>query len=225
MQEINIIKNYISSDTAKFLYKTIGPNTVETPDPGVFGGFSKNQTEDHLKLGNPISEYTIDSNYNIAIDLVTMLATCIAKTISDKYGSKYFVRNIHYNKMVPGSKNKLHMDNYYLDSTTESFKGRPGFENDKSALLYLNNPNEYSGGEISFPLQNLMLKPEEGTLIFFEGSKLVPHEVFEIISGERHNVVIFLTDTPGSGKNTPPNSYPKERPITLNDLGQLSTFS
>lgn len=226
MNQINIIENYISDDTAKFLCDVVGPNTIITPDPGVMGGPSKTQFDNSLKLGNPIGEYTTDKNYNIAIDILTMLSTSIAKTISDHYDNQYVTKTIFYNKMISGAKNVLHMDNYYLNSETNEFLNRNMSHEDKSAILYLNNGNEYEGGEIHFPLQDLKLKPKAGTLIFFEGGKNLPHEVFEIVSGERHNIISFFWKKEYVDTFSGASIYQEnEKPITIEDLkGHISSY-
>lgn len=194
---INIIQNYISLDTAKFLCRVIGPTTVETPDKGVWGGPSKIQDEDNLKLGMPMSPYTQNEEYNIALDILTMLATSMSKTISDHYKLEYIPKSIFYSKMTEGAKNSLHMDNFYLSSETDELTDRPFSNGDKSGLLYLNS--EYEGAELCFPLQNIKFKPSPGTFIFFEGNDKVPHEVLPMLSGERHNLISFYWDKAKSG--------------------------
>ena len=36
--EIHIIENFISEDTARFISRSIDPYVVQAPDPSVFGG-------------------------------------------------------------------------------------------------------------------------------------------------------------------------------------------
>lgn len=194
---INIIENYISLDTANFLCKVIGPTTVETPDKSVWGGPSKIQDGDDLKLGNPISPYTQNAEYNVALDILTMLATSMSKTISDHYNLQYVPKSIFYSKMTEGAKNSLHMDNLYLSSDTDTLTDRPFSNGDKSGLLYLNS--DYEGAELHFPLDNLKFKPKPGTFIFFEGNEENPHEVLPMLSGERHNIISFYWDKLKSG--------------------------
>lgn len=59
------------------------------------------------------------------------------------------------------------------------------------AILYLND--DFEGGEIYFPEQDLELKPKPGTLVFFPGHRPYVHGVREITKGERHNFASFWT--------------------------------
>ena len=59
-----------------------------------------------------------------------------------------------------------------------------------SAILFLND--DYLGGEIEFPLHNLSLKPNKGSMIYFEGNQDNLHKVKTVLGGERTNIVIFF---------------------------------
>jgi hypothetical protein len=58
-----------------------------------------------------------------------------------------------------------------------------------AGLIYLNN--DYTGGEIGFPKQEVVLKPEQGDLVLFPGNMNYPHEVMKIISGERYTLPVW----------------------------------
>ena len=193
--KIHIVENFISQETAKFLVDTIGPTTVEAPDPSIFGG---------PMLGLELKEFTTESkiswqfeknnnNNNISLDIFTMLIHMMTKTISDFYKKEYSPIQVFYSKMITGGKNDYHFDNYMTEHSEETgefeLNERPFAKNDRSGLLYLNE--EYSGGELIFPNQDLRLKPKPGTFIFFEGDDSVPHEVTTVESGERHNIISF----------------------------------
>jgi predicted 2-oxoglutarate/Fe(II)-dependent dioxygenase YbiX len=90
--------------------------------------------------------------------------------------------------MKTGSFNPYHTDNYTINDNSEVVIN-PEFAFDKSAILYLNE--NYLGGELFFPNQNLLVKPETGDLIFFEGDLDKPHEVKMVTSGERHAFITF----------------------------------
>ena len=188
--KIHIIENFISEDTAKLIVSGIDTHVVPAPDPSVFAGPSASSGADTIDLVSPIREYLPDPKYNISIDLISMLAPLMSKTISDFYEEEYVLKSIFYNKMIKGGKNTLHMDNNYIDADTDELRERPGSMRDKSGLLYLYSDSE--GGELYFPLQDLRIKPKSGTFIFFEGNEDTPHEVTEVLSGERHNLVSFF---------------------------------
>ena len=72
----------------------------------------------------------------------------------------------------------------------KNIKIRENEYDDRAALLYLNE--DYTGGELFFPLQNWEYKPKPGTLIFFKGDHTIPHGVKKVESGERVNMISFL---------------------------------
>ena len=65
--------------------------------------------------------------------------------------------------------------------------------NDVSSLFYINE--EYEGGELNFPDQNLLIKPKKGTFIFFRGEESLMHEVKVVKSGSRNAFVGFFWPT------------------------------
>ena len=89
----------------------------------------------------------------------------------------------------PGDKlDPPHADCENLDGSPHPYPNRH-----YSALVYLND--EYTGGQIFFPLQKLEPKTSPGTLVHFKGTKDCLHGVTEITSGIRYTIILFLTDT------------------------------
>lgn len=64
-------------------------------------------------------------------------------------------------------------------------------------VLYLNE--EYEGGEIYFPNQNVSIKPKANTLAFFPGDDEYLHGVKPITSGIRYTLSTFWTYEVGRG--------------------------
>lgn len=60
---------------------------------------------------------------------------------------------------------------------------------DLASLFYLND--DYEGGELYFPLQNLQFKPKRGAAYFFPGDMNYIHGVSEIKSGVRYTCPFF----------------------------------
>lgn len=192
--KIHIIENFISMETAKFLVENIGPTTKEAPDPAIFGGpmlgLESNDFNTESKVKWTFEEY--NEKNNISLDIFTMLIHAMEKTISNFYKKEYYPVQVFYSKMIIGGKNDLHLDNYTKEKSKEgNFEiiERPFSKNDRSGLLYLNE--DYTGGDLIFPEQELVLRPKPGTFIFFEGDDSVPHEVTAVQSGERHNIISF----------------------------------
>lgn len=64
---------------------------------------------------------------------------------------------------------------------------------DLSSLFYLND--DYEGGELYFPLQDVKFKPKKGAAYFFPGDKNFIHGVTEIKNGIRYTCPFFWTIT------------------------------
>jgi hypothetical protein len=198
LNEIQIIENFISKDSCDFLIRNFEDTLKETPNTGIFGGPNQGaETAWYIGNKNPIISYTEHKDKNIAIDLLTSISNSISRTISEYYGFTVDPRSIFYSKMVKGARLNEHYDNYEPDGTifipsnhNHDIINKLGFEADFSGLLYLND--DYNGGEIVFPNQNLSLKPKPGTLIFFTGDMEFPHRVNEVLDGARYNLVSFF---------------------------------
>jgi Rps23 Pro-64 3,4-dihydroxylase Tpa1-like proline 4-hydroxylase len=101
----------------------------------------------------------------------------IKEIIKDKYGIDVAEkRDPHIAKWSPG----MHLDTHVDDLSLNTSK------NHISTVIYLNN--EYTGGEIFFPKQNKRISPDPGDLIIFPGNYNYPHEVVEILSGNRYTI-------------------------------------
>jgi hypothetical protein len=70
---------------------------------------------------------------------------------------------------------------------TDTIRDRPRLV---SGLLYLND--DYTGGELHFPRQNLTIKPEAGTLVMFHANASYPHASLPITSGVKYVVVTWF---------------------------------
>jgi Rps23 Pro-64 3,4-dihydroxylase Tpa1-like proline 4-hydroxylase len=79
-------------------------------------------------------------------------------------------------KWGPGTFLKTHVDDLSYDTS----------KNHISTVIYLNN--DYVGGEIFFPEQDIIISPSVGDLIIFPGNLNYPHEVKEILSGNRYTI-------------------------------------
>lgn len=60
---------------------------------------------------------------------------------------------------------------------------------DISSLFYIND--DYEGGELYFPYQNVQFKPKRGSAYFFPGDMNYVHGVTEILSGFRYTCPFF----------------------------------
>lgn len=65
--------------------------------------------------------------------------------------------------------------------------------NDIASLIYIND--DYDGGEIFFPNQDIKFKPEAGSLVFFPGDVNYLHGVTEVTQGIRYTMPNFWSIT------------------------------
>lgn len=186
---IFLIENFIHPDLCKMIVDGVDQMTIPHPsDAGIYVGPSCNNAVEYGSgKKNILGE---DSEDTAVSSMLGMINTSIQKIITDFYDEEYVTKTFCYSKMISGGKNTLHYDNNYVSLDGE-VKVREHYKNDRSALLYLSD--NYNGGELIFPLQGIKIKPSPGNLIFFEGDDTVPHEVSEVISGERHNIICFLS--------------------------------
>lgn len=191
--KIFIIEDYINRDTCDFLSTCFESNLSKTGSDKISGGpsFSKKIMTSGSSNGQNYFNYVDSKEYNIGADLMAGIADRTSATISDHYQNGYYLKSMFYSKMIAGGKNTLHMDNWYENFNNE-LRPRPYNMYDRSGILYLTD--NYEGGEIYFPKQDFKIKPKAGTFIFFEGNIEVPHEVLEVTSGVRCNIISFYGD-------------------------------
>ena len=81
--------------------------------------------------------------------------------------------------------------------------GKPNFFPwyDIAGLFYLND--DYEGGELYFPNQNIQFKPKAGSAHFFPGDMNYIHGVSEVKSGIRYTVPFFWTILKHTGEKQP----------------------
>lgn len=77
-----------------------------------------------------------------------------------------------------------HADKQELDGSPNPYP-----ENDIASLVYLND--DYEGGEIYFPNQDVQFRPVAGSLVFFPGDVNYRHGVTEVTKGVRYTMPNF----------------------------------
>ncbi len=93
-------------------------------------------------------------------------------------------------KWLPGQFQLPHADKE-LHSGPDAGKPNDFPWYDLAGLFYLND--DYEGGELYFPKQNIQFKPRAGAAYFFPGDMNYIHGVTEITSGIRYTVPFFWT--------------------------------
>lgn len=181
-----IIENFISKETATSLHKYLKPKTREhAPDKAHPKGIK------HVTINPKNTDIWagVPSDDPVMVDIL--------KLISDSVSAKFNLKKDEIN---------LKTLRYTLLEKGQSLSYHDDFQvsgyHVYSAILYLNN--DYKGGEIIFyeygpeginpnihPDDQAVYKLNAGTLVYFNGDLGTPHEVKEVLFGERANLVFF----------------------------------
>ena len=178
-----IVEDFIFPETCEFIIKEFSKDLKNSKRPGIFGGPSgdENTKASLISSLNKISKKIDDTEYNVAVDLLTSICTNIEKTVSIIFKKNLALRSYSYSHMKAGGKNRLHKDNNSEE-----------YSEDFSAILYLSE--SYEGGLINFNKLETKLKPKPGTLLTFVGNQELEHEVEEVSDGNRINIICFLNE-------------------------------
>jgi len=191
--KIFIIKNFLSVETTDYLIKSFDDKLIENPKwttdagdyaagssedfwkQGVYGGpaFTASYRKAELSVNNKILKEN-----NMPNDLLTSIGILQEKTMSQIFNKNIYLKHMFYCHMKTGAENALHHDNWLEDQV-----------DDHSSLLYLSD--DYDGGLIEFPNENISIKPEKGMFICFIGDSSLPHRVTKVENGNRINLISF----------------------------------
>lgn len=148
-----------------------------TPDVRDNVGFHWGIQDESFMSGQLVNDINISNcilnNYNN-----------IKLNIEDKFKVKLSLKRFLFQTVYPGGEVGVHSDsvsNWHQDNIEEKIY---------SALVYLTN--DYDGGEIIFPNENIELKPKPGTLVYFYGDSETEHGVKMVRSGKRTNWILFF---------------------------------
>ena len=78
----------------------------------------------------------------------------------------------------------------HVDSTDRTISKMPTI----SIVIYLND--DYEGGEIKFPNQNISIKPEAGSMVIFPSYEPYVHDPQPTISGDKYMSPVFCFKEP-----------------------------
>lgn len=189
---VQIIDNFISDDDAKTIIEDLSPHLV----PSDRFGMAETRFKDYMGVlksifdGRPILE---DETSQRGMALFTETINNVAKEINKFYDVDVVPINPMMALISKGGENRgLHCDAVQLDGSPWDDGNTLLDDLEFSALVYLNTCGvEYTGGEISFPNQDLKIAPKAGQLVFFRGDVDHPHGVAEVTSGERYTLILF----------------------------------
>jgi predicted 2-oxoglutarate/Fe(II)-dependent dioxygenase YbiX len=189
---VQIVDNFISNDQAKAIVNALSPYLVASERFGMAESRFPDPMETLRNIYDGKSVFK-NKEFEAAGLLYTDTINRVAKEINNFYGVDVVPINPMFAEISEGGKNDgLHCDSVQLDGTPWE-DGNVLLEDlEFSALVYLNTcGQDYEGGKISFPNQELEIAPKTGQMIFFRGDIDHPHGVSEVTSGKRHALVLF----------------------------------
>ena len=133
----------------------------------------------HINLPKNLS---LDNNLNQKILYVINAIKEAHYLCSDTYTKVLNIKKPttinHYaiNKYFPGESMGLHVDSYE-NSNEKRF----------TILIYLND--DYEGGEIEFPNQNIKFKPKAGSALIFPTQEPYAHKSYDVLDGFKYFVL------------------------------------
>lgn len=192
---IQVLNDYISIDFARSLSSFLEPLLKDTPRAGMRSalGYETSSEAARVGYGYPAVSGYENTAYEPIVKNIEDLYKKVRTTLEDHFGVEMDLVNCVYQELTTGASNELHADRTRLDGTPWREDGVEE-ELEFSALLYMNTHGvDYEGGEIEFPLQNLVITPKTGQFVFFKGDLDHIHEVKTVLSGTRKNLVFFFS--------------------------------
>jgi len=184
-KDIVLYKNFIDADTAKKLIKVLDRHADEgkltwTPI-SFYESYSSvlPQDDDEIVIEEGLSPTIFSDIKNAIINAVASVHD-IDPAIVSQIG-------YHTQKWEPGAFARLHSDN-----TDEKGKSGAFTRSRYAAFLYLND--DFDGGLLQFPSNDISISPEVGMLAAFDGGFNNMHEVTLITKGVRYTIGSFWDD-------------------------------
>lgn len=189
-----VFDDFIEDDLIAELCGFLDPLSKPSPRFGISGTLGYPTSAVAASVGKTIraiNGYENTPGEATVLKLETLYGS-IQTALENFYGVEMDLVNCNYQILTPGAENPLHSDSTKLDGSPWRDDGIPE-ELEYSALLYLNTYGvDYSGGEIYFPNQDVLIQPKKGQLVFFKGDVEHIHEVRKVESGIRKNFVFFF---------------------------------
>lgn len=169
MDTVYIVEDFVEKKDLESIILYLKNTKVSIDETGYspFGVYTGNGN-------NPSLQLAFDNNYKKAKQTIQSCFNC---SVYDE-GMTSIV------ELKTGDFMPLHLDHGSAQNKSVGLKTGAGHPTrDISSVLYYND--DYDGGEIYFPNQNLLIKPKPGMFICFPANDDFPHEVKEIKSGYR----------------------------------------
>jgi hypothetical protein len=193
-KDIVVYKNFISREDCKKMIQALDAQA----NNGVISWMPISFYESYssvLPQNNDKELLEVGLSPTIFSDIEKIMPEAIASVhnLDSKIISKI---GYHTQKWEPGAYARIHSDNTDSEGKSGAFT-----RSRYAGFLYLND--DFEGGLLKFPSQNIEIKPEVGMLAVFDGGFNNMHEVSLIESGVRYTIGSFWDDREES-------DYPQE---------------
>jgi hypothetical protein len=189
-----VVDNYLSDDLVQELVSFLDPLLRETPREAMRGalGYETSAIAASVGNGTPAVLGFEGTSSESTVRALENLYKRVQLSMEEYFGVEMDLVNCNYQEMSKGGSNPLHSDSTKLDGSPWRDDGVEE-ELEFSALVYLNTVDvDFTGGEIEFPLQDILVKPKAGQLVYFRGDVDHIHEVKTVTSGLRKVLVFFF---------------------------------
>ena len=129
------------------------------------------------------SNYQLDKNSKLSIELRDIIVNkIISNPLLKSFTLPSIIHGVMFSQSQAGHGYGVHIDNPYM----------PSGRSDLSFTLFLNNPEDYKGGELCIQTLNKTekIKLSAGEIIIYPSTQL--HSVGEVKEGERHVCVGWI---------------------------------
>ena len=193
-KDIVVYENFIDEETCQKMIKALDAHAANGKISWMPISFYESYSS-VLPLDNDEEVISLGLSPTIFSDIEKAMPTAIA-SVHDLDPLTIVKIGYHTQKWEPGAYARIHSDN-----TDEHGKSGAFTRSRYAGFLYLND--EFEGGLLKFPGQNIEIKPEVGMLALFDGGFNNMHEVSLIESGVRYTIGSFWDDREES-------AYPQE---------------
>lgn len=131
---------------------------------------------------------SLDKNDPKVAPVIEGLFQRLRPIVEDFYRVRVQPTGVTIVRWLPGQFQKPHADKELHDGKDAGMPNDFPYY-DLSSLFYLND--DYEGGELYFPIQDVKFKPKKGAAYFFPGDMNYIHGVTEIKSGIRYTCPFF----------------------------------
>ena len=194
MQDPVVLNKFISDELSKEFCDFLDPISKPTPRYGMSGALGYGTSSEAAEVGKTrraINGFENTEHEATVLKIEQMYAS-VQSALEGHFGVEMDLVNCNYQILTEGGENPMHSDSTKLDGSPWRDDGIPE-ELEYSALLYLNNYGEdFQGGEVYFKLQDVLIEPKMGQLLFFKGDVEHIHEVRKVTGGFRKNFVFFF---------------------------------